>query len=327
MLSPPVKPVEEPGSAPTKVGAKGGKITAGAKGLKEGAAPEPELSQMPGDPMKLLTPELASRLNPLIIVPMRANCLPDTPATTSQLDVKCEPVKLRMCWPAQVGTNALDLEPMYGVHVYTCVFTMSGTNVLSSLLCDLCVRLTSAEHLQGTSTKSNLTLLCIFLPSTVPFAGLSAFLPGIHTASTYPIGLCFHPFTAPPWRTAGQTQPLVSSPACKQTRACHASALRRLWPGPRAFSWRILGATWRYTLLLLFSYVSTEVLLGLCSQEMTVLLQYFMFAHSSRQNVCCFQPYYFCSKSKVAVCPSPVIIYFTALLAPSLPSPLKAVAR
>eukprot|EP00967_Tisochrysis_lutea_P018785 scaffold21285_cov20-Tisochrysis_lutea.AAC.3 len=99
-LTAPVKPAED--ASPIKAVAGKGKPAPAKGGNKEAPAPEPELSTMPGDPIKILTPELALRLNPLVVVPLRANCIPDAPATAAQLDEKCEPVKLRMCWPAKV---------------------------------------------------------------------------------------------------------------------------------------------------------------------------------------------------------------------------------
>lgn len=93
-------------AAAAAAGGKGAKAPARASarasakpGGKDAAQPEVELSLLPGNPLPLLTPDLAKRLNPLVLQPFRANRLPDMPATKSLLEEKCEPVRLRLCWP------------------------------------------------------------------------------------------------------------------------------------------------------------------------------------------------------------------------------------
>lgn len=86
---------------------KGAKPAAKAPPKAKDAAPELELSAQPGTPIRIVPPELAARLNPLIIVPLRASALPDAPATRTQLDAKCSPITLRMCWPPQVRATCM----------------------------------------------------------------------------------------------------------------------------------------------------------------------------------------------------------------------------
>lgn len=80
-----------------------GKKGAAAKpkaGGKDAPPPEVDLAKESGSPTQLLTPDLAARLNPVVICPLRANALPDAPATRTQLEQKCAPVRLRVRWPA-----------------------------------------------------------------------------------------------------------------------------------------------------------------------------------------------------------------------------------
>ncbi len=96
--APGAAPGKKPGSA-TKPGSAASK-PGGAKG-KEAPPPEPELSQQPGEPIQILVPELRLRLNPLVVTPVRAKCMPDQPATREALDRKCEPARLRLLWPPE----------------------------------------------------------------------------------------------------------------------------------------------------------------------------------------------------------------------------------
>ena len=61
---------------------------------------------MKGNPINILTTSLAARLNPLLLMPLRANELPDAPATRALLGTKCAPIKLRVCWPPGVSVCA-----------------------------------------------------------------------------------------------------------------------------------------------------------------------------------------------------------------------------
>lgn len=47
----------------------------------------------------LLPQDLAARLNPLVVWVTKAKNLPDAPAAAEQLDRKCDPVALSVCWP------------------------------------------------------------------------------------------------------------------------------------------------------------------------------------------------------------------------------------
>ncbi len=62
---------------------------------------------LPGEPVAILTPALACKLNPIVIQPLKAKRLPDAPATQEQLDGKCRPVKLRVMWPPTVRRQLL----------------------------------------------------------------------------------------------------------------------------------------------------------------------------------------------------------------------------
>ncbi|KAL6762514.1 hypothetical protein V8C86DRAFT_2518926 [Haematococcus lacustris] len=86
---------------PSKPGSGKGKAGARGAALKEVVVPEPDLASHRGALLALLTPALAARLNPVVVMPLRAHLLPDAPARTELLDTKCAPVKLRVCWPPQ----------------------------------------------------------------------------------------------------------------------------------------------------------------------------------------------------------------------------------
>jgi hypothetical protein len=58
----------------------------------------------PLEPCSLLSPELASVLNPLVVYTYKASCLPDLPASRQQLETLCEPVTLKTLWPPLVST-------------------------------------------------------------------------------------------------------------------------------------------------------------------------------------------------------------------------------
>lgn len=88
---------EKPPEAAPAPGAKGAKPPA-----KGAPPPEPDLSEIPGDPIQILVSDLALKLNPIVIQPLRAKSLPDAPATRQLLDTKCAPVKLRVLWPPKV---------------------------------------------------------------------------------------------------------------------------------------------------------------------------------------------------------------------------------
>lgn len=57
----------------------------------------------PLEPCSLLSPELASVLNPVVLYTYKASCLPDLPASRQQLETLCEPVKLKTMWPPLVS--------------------------------------------------------------------------------------------------------------------------------------------------------------------------------------------------------------------------------
>jgi hypothetical protein len=59
------------------------------------------------EPCSLLSPELASVLNPVVVYAYKASGLPDRPATKQQLDTLCEPVKLKAVWPPLVRPSSL----------------------------------------------------------------------------------------------------------------------------------------------------------------------------------------------------------------------------
>jgi hypothetical protein len=55
------------------------------------------------EPCSLLSPELASVLNPVVLYAFKASGLPDGPASKQQLETLCEPVKLKAVWPPLVS--------------------------------------------------------------------------------------------------------------------------------------------------------------------------------------------------------------------------------
>jgi len=65
------------------------------------AAPEAEPAPPP-EPCSLLSPELAARLNPVVLYAHKASGLPDAPATKQQLEGLCERLKLSVHWPPAV---------------------------------------------------------------------------------------------------------------------------------------------------------------------------------------------------------------------------------
>eukprot|EP00798_Chlamydomonas_sp_ICE-L_P018235 gene18235-24686_t len=89
----PVKAAEKPGSAAGK------KPAAGKKGAEE----ENPLDTMPGEPVAIMTPDLANKLNPIVIRPKHAKMMPDAPATRAQLDIKCQPIRISMQWSPKLG--------------------------------------------------------------------------------------------------------------------------------------------------------------------------------------------------------------------------------
>jgi hypothetical protein len=83
-------------------------LPVGKGGAAAGPAPaEPDLAlaALPGDPIPLMTPDLALKLNPIVIQAMKAKDLPDAPATRCNLDTKCQPLKLRLSWIPKVNTH------------------------------------------------------------------------------------------------------------------------------------------------------------------------------------------------------------------------------
>ncbi|KAG2498371.1 hypothetical protein HYH03_003630 [Edaphochlamys debaryana] len=66
---------------------------------KEVPPPEPELKDLPGEPIGLLPPELATQLNPIVISLRKAKSLPAAPATRNQLDAHCAAPALFLRWP------------------------------------------------------------------------------------------------------------------------------------------------------------------------------------------------------------------------------------
>ncbi|GAX72591.1 hypothetical protein CEUSTIGMA_g47.t1 [Chlamydomonas eustigma] len=65
------------------------------------------LVALPGEPLPLMTPDLALKLNPIVIQAMKAKHLPDAPATRDNLDNKCEPLKLRLSWIPKASPREL----------------------------------------------------------------------------------------------------------------------------------------------------------------------------------------------------------------------------
>lgn len=59
----------------------------------------------PLEPCSLLSPELASVLNPVVLYTYKASYLPDLPASRQQLETLCQPVKLTTLWPPLVSTR------------------------------------------------------------------------------------------------------------------------------------------------------------------------------------------------------------------------------
>jgi hypothetical protein len=70
-----------------------------AAAAAEAAAAAAALAAQPPEPGAFVPPELAAALNPIVISVAKAKRLPDLPATREQLDSRCEPVSLRVCWP------------------------------------------------------------------------------------------------------------------------------------------------------------------------------------------------------------------------------------
>jgi hypothetical protein len=86
------------GPAPKHAGAARTGAADDAAAAEHAAAPEP---------CSLLSPELASVLNPVVMYAYKASGLPDGPASKQQLDTLCEPVKLRAAWPPLVSASIL----------------------------------------------------------------------------------------------------------------------------------------------------------------------------------------------------------------------------
>lgn len=53
----------------------------------------------PPAPGRLLPPDMAARLNPIVVSVYKAKRLPAAPAAAEQLDARCEPASLRVRWP------------------------------------------------------------------------------------------------------------------------------------------------------------------------------------------------------------------------------------
>lgn len=69
----------------------------------------------PPEPCSLLSPVLASVLNPLVLFARKAACLPDLPASLQQLDTLCEGVKLRAVFGTAQVSPAMHTQQLWVV--------------------------------------------------------------------------------------------------------------------------------------------------------------------------------------------------------------------
>ena len=97
----PPPPQPDPASAaPVATKGKPSKPGSAAKGKEvKDTPPETDLASLKGDPTPILTKDLASKLNPIVILPQRAKRLPDAPSTMQLLANKCSPTTLKINWP------------------------------------------------------------------------------------------------------------------------------------------------------------------------------------------------------------------------------------
>lgn len=97
------KPASASNTAAATAGPKSTAAAAAARHSSAGGTTEGLADKTPPpEPCSLLSPELASVLNPLVMYARKVCCLPDAPATMQQLDGLCALVKLRAVWPPLV---------------------------------------------------------------------------------------------------------------------------------------------------------------------------------------------------------------------------------